>query len=129
LKRLVDTGRLAEEQYVELTGLLRKAGIQFHETQTHLFSFGALWVLDEDFPRATEILRTESQAYAARAREEWEREWQMEYRGSFLRWFIHRLWRSPSGMLARIVLLALALWVFVLWPLSYVVKGFNPPVQ
>lgn len=125
----MDIGRLAEDQRDELIALLDRAGIPYHETQTHLFSFGAIWVPDGDFTRATEILKTESKAYAARAREEWEREWRTEYRGSFTRWFIHRLWYSPSGMLARLVLLGLALWFFVLWPLSFVWKGLSQPVQ
>jgi hypothetical protein len=129
MKRLVDIGRLEEDQFDELLVLLNNAGIRHHETQTHLFSFGAIWVLEEDFPRATEILRTESKAYAARAREEWEREWQNEYRGSFTRWFIHRLWRSPTGMLGRVILLALAVWFFALYPLWHVWNVLSQPVR
>ena len=36
--------------------MLEKAGVSFHETPTHLFSFGAIWVADEDFERAGAIL-------------------------------------------------------------------------
>jgi len=58
MKRLVDTHHLADEQYKELLFLLQQARIHVHETHTHLLSFGALWVMDEDFGRAREILRT-----------------------------------------------------------------------
>lgn len=122
MKRLVDTRHLADEQYGELTALLRQAGIHVHETHTHLFSFGALWVMDQDFERAREILRGESRAYAARAREEWEREWALQHRGSALRWFAYRLLSSPGEMLLRVLLLALAVGAFVLYPLWFILR-------
>jgi hypothetical protein len=117
VKRLVDTRYLAEAQYDELMGLLRGAGIAVHETPTHLFAFGALWVPDESFERARSILREQSGAYALRAREEWEREWELQHRGSALRWFIYRLLGDPGGVLLRVLLLALALAAFVGYPL------------
>jgi hypothetical protein len=117
VKRLVDTRYLAEAQYDELMALLRGAGIAVHETPTHLFSFGALWVADETFDRARAILREQSGAYAARAREEWEREWALQHRGSALRWLACRLLSDPSGVLLRALLLALAVAAFVGYPI------------
>lgn len=122
MKRLVDTRYLAEAQYDELMGLLRGAGIPVHETQTHLFSFGALWVPDESFERARAVLREQSGAYAARAREEWEREWELQHRGSALRWFTYRLLSDPSGVLLRVLLLALAVAAFVGYPIWYLLR-------
>jgi hypothetical protein len=117
VKRLVDTRYLEDAQYDELMSLLREAGIPVHETRTHLFSFGALWVPDESFDRAREILRNESTAFAARAREAWEREWELQHRGSMLRWFAYRLLSDPLEMLLRVLLLALAIGAFVLYPI------------
>jgi hypothetical protein len=122
VKRLVDTRYLAEEQHKELTSLLRDARIHVHETHTHLLSFGALWVMDQDFDRAREILRTESKAYAARAREDWEREWQLQHRGSALRWFAYRLLSDPLEVLLRALLLALAVGAFLLYPLWVILR-------
>jgi transposase len=123
MKRLVDTGNLEEEQYQELASLLQRENIFVHETRTHLFDFGAFWVRDEDFARAQEILRAESADYAARARESWERQWRLEYRSSALRWFLHRLFHNPAGVAARVVLLALALGAFVIYPLWVIVES------
>jgi len=122
VKRLVDTHHLADPQYEELTTLLRQAGIHVHETHTHLLSFGALWVRDEDFSRAREILRTESTAYATRARAAWEREWEIQHRGSRLRWFAYRLLSDPGEVLLRVLLLALTAGAFVLYPIWYVLR-------
>jgi hypothetical protein len=119
MKRLVDTRYLAEAQYEELMSLLRAAGIPVHQTPTHLFSFGALWVPDEHFERARELLSGQASAFAARAREQWQREWEVEHRGSGLRWFAHRLFHNPAGMLLRVLLLALAVGAFVLYPIWY----------
>ena len=116
MKRLVDTRYLEDAQYDELMALLRRAGIPVHETRTHLFSFGALWVPDQSFDRARGILRNESAAFAARAREEWEREWALQHRGSALRWFAYRLLSDPVEILLRVLLLALAVGAFVLYP-------------
>ncbi len=117
MKRLVDTRYLAEAQYDELMALLRAAGIAVHETPTHLFAFGALWVTDAEFERARDILRTQSKAYATRARDDWEREWQLQHRGSALRWFAYRLLSDPGAVLLRVLLLALALGAFVVYPI------------
>ena len=122
MKRLVDTRHLADEQYGELMTLLRQAGVHAHETHTHLFSFGALWVMDEDFERARQILRDESKAYAARAREEWEREWELQHRGSALRWFAYRLLSDPLEVLLRVLALALVVGAFVLYPIWYILR-------
>jgi hypothetical protein len=122
MKRLVDTHRLADEQYDELTSLLREAGVRVHETHTHLLSFGALWVPDEDFARARDILRNESAAYATRARAEWEREWELQHRGSKLRWFAYRLLSNPGEVLLRVLLLALTMGAFVLYPIWYILR-------
>jgi hypothetical protein len=84
---------------------------------------GAIWVQDDDFPRATEVLRTESTVYAVRARSKWEREWKTEYTGSFVRWFAHRLFRSPVGTIIRVVVLVLMVIAFILYPLWHVVRA------
>jgi hypothetical protein len=122
MKRLVDTRYLADQQYDEVMSLLREARIHVHETRTHLLSFGALWVLDEDFERAREILRTESKAYAARAREDWEREWALQHRGSALRWFAYRLLSDPMEVLLRALLLALAVGALLIYPLWVILR-------
>lgn len=123
MRRLVDTGHLAEPQYHELVSLLRQERIPIHETQTHFMDNGAIWVQDEDFPRAVDALRTESTVYAARARAKWEREWKIEHKNSFLRWFMHRLFRSPLGTILRLSILALMVWAFALCPLWHVVRA------
>ena len=122
MKRLVDARHLAEEQHEELRSLLEQARIPVHETPTRLFAFGALWVPEEDFGRAQEILRAESKAYAASARETWEREWELQHGGSALRWLAYRVLSDPLEMLLRLLLLALAAGAFVGFPLWVVLR-------
>ena len=122
MKRLVDTGDLAEDQCRELASLLRQERISVRETHTHFMDYGALWVRDEDFLRAREILRTESALYAARARAKWERQWRTEYKNSTLRWFAYRSFRSPAGTIVRVFLLTLMVSAFVVYPLWHVVR-------
>jgi hypothetical protein len=122
MKRLVHTHHLADEQYDELTALLRQAGIHVHETHTHLLSFGALWVPDEEFERARDILRSESAAFAAQARATWEREWELQHRGSALRWFAYRLLSDPGPVLWRLLLLALTFGAFVVYPVWIILR-------
>jgi hypothetical protein len=122
MKRLVDTGDLAQDQYKELASLLRQERISVHETHTHFMDYGALWVKDEDFARAREILQTESAVYAIRTRSRWERQWRTEHKSSALRWFTHRLFRSPAGTIARVLFLVLMVGVFVVYPLWHVVR-------
>ena len=84
--------------------------------------YGAIWVRDEDFPRAVAILRKEAVSFAARARKRWDRQWQTEYEDSYVRWFAHKLFRSPVGTVVQVLLLAALVGVFVVYPLLYVLR-------
>jgi hypothetical protein len=123
MKRLVDLRDLEPGQYKELTHMLRREGIFLHETTTNFMAYGAIWVRDDDFPRAIELLRGESASYAARARAKWEREWRIEYKSSYARWLAQKFFHSPLGMIAQIVLLLLVLWLFVLLPIHSIRAG------
>ena len=122
MRRLVDLTDLETKQYEELIGLLRGSRIAMHETISNSMGNGAIWVRDSDFPRAVTILRKESASFAANARETWERQWEIENKNSFMRWFAHKLFRSPVGTLFQVVLLALLIGVFVIFPTLYVLR-------
>ncbi len=87
MKRLFDTGDLADDQCKELASRLLEERIFVHETRTRFLDFGALWVKDEDLSRAREVLRTESALYAPRVLAKWERQWRIEYKNPGIRWF------------------------------------------
>ena len=122
MRRLTDLRHLEKKQYDELTSLLQAARIAVHETTTNFMGYGAIWVRDEDFPRAVAILRTEAVSFAARARKRWDRQWQTEYKSSHVRWFAHKLFRSPVGTVVQVLLLAALVGVFVVYPLLYVLR-------
>ena len=122
MRRLVDLRHLETKQYEELTSLLQDAGISVNETISNFMDYGAIWVRDEDFPRAVAILRKESASFAARARKTWERQWQTEHKGSYVRWFAHKLFRSPLGTLIRVVLLASLIGIFIVFPVLYALR-------
>ena len=84
---------------------------------------GAIWVADEDFPHAKDVLRAQATVFAAGAKAKWERQWRTEHKGSTVRWFMHRLFRSPVGMVVRLVLLTLMVAAFVIYPLWHVVRA------
>jgi hypothetical protein len=122
VKRLIALSLLEPKQLEELRALLRESGIECSETAATLFSSGALWVQEQDLARARELLSQESAAFAARAREEWEREWREEHGSSGLRWLVARLRANPVEMLAALALLALLVWLLVLYPLYYLLQ-------
>ena len=123
MKRLVDLSDLANGQYKELIHLLGVERISVHETKSHFMDYAAIWVSDDDFPRAREMLRKEALAFSVRARAKWERQWHVEHKGSTVRWFAHRLFRSPAGTITRVLLLVVMVGLFVFYPLWHVVRA------
>lgn len=122
MKRLVALSHLEGRQLEELRALLRERGIGVSETPPTLFSPGALWVQDEDLNPARELLRHESAAFAARARQQWEREWREEHRSSGVRWLMARLRENPAQTMLSLTLLAFFVWLLVLSPLLYLLR-------
>ena len=123
MKRLVDLGQLEKAQHEELSQLLKNSNIITHESESTFFDFGAIWVRDEDFGQAKEILRKEATSFSARARETWERQWQSRYGGSYLRWFGERLAQRPIRTSLQLLLLLALIWLFVWYPLMYVLRS------
>lgn len=122
MKRLVGLGQLEAGQLEELRELLKARGIEFSETPPSLISFGSLWVPDEDFARAKELLEQESTTFAARARETWEQEWRGVHQGSYLRWLFARLRANPGEMLLALLLFAFFVGLFGVYPLAYLLR-------
>src|SRR5512134_211770 len=122
MKRLTALSQLEGKQLDELRALLRERGIEVSETAPTLFSSGALWVPEQDLEQARDLLNQESAAFAARAREEWEREWREEHRSSGARWLLARLRANPAEMLLALALLAFLVWLLVLSPLLYLLR-------
>jgi hypothetical protein len=122
MKRLVGLSQLEDKQHEELLELLRSHGIEHRETPPSLLSFGAIWVRNEDFALARELLRQESAAFAAQARELWQREWHEQYRGSYGRWFLARLRTNPAEFLLALLLLGFFLWLAFVYPLVYLAR-------
>jgi hypothetical protein len=122
MKRLVGLSQLEAKQHEELLELLRSHDIEHRETPPSLLSFGSIWVREEDFVRARELLRQESAAFAAQARELWQREWREQYRGSYGRWFLARLRTNPAEFLLALLLLAFFLWLALVYPLVYLAR-------
>lgn len=101
--------------------MLDEAGIQYRETRSpfRLLSADAIWVADEDYPRARAILESEAEAFAAQARAEWQAQWATEHKSSYLLWLWSRM-RSASlaGLVTTLLLIALVA-LMLLYPLAY----------
>ena len=123
MRRLVKLGHLEPRQYEELVELLGRNDVRFREAPGGLLFSGAIMVVDEDLEKAKEILRAHSEAYAVEARKRWQEEWRTEHGGSTLKWFVHRLREQPLEVVLRLLLLALAVGAFVLFPLWYVMRS------
>ncbi|MDH4174702.1 MAG: hypothetical protein OEW90_13415 [Betaproteobacteria bacterium] len=121
MKRLVGLP-LEEGQEDDILQMLDEARITYRVTRS--FSIfaggGAIWVPDEDYPRARELLEREAQAFAASARAKWRAEWRTEHQGSYPLWLWNRFRRtSPSTLLKAIVLIGL-LGLMLFYPLALV---------
>jgi hypothetical protein len=125
VKRLVGLAQLELEQLEELRALLNSHGIGFSETPPTLLSSGAIWVEEEDFLRARELLRQESAAVSARARAQWDQEWREVHKGSHGRWFLARLLHHPAEFLLALALLIFFVGLLVFYPLYYLARGLG----
>ncbi|HEX6829111.1 MAG TPA: DUF6164 family protein [Burkholderiales bacterium] len=125
MKRLIALSLLEARQLDELRALLYAHGIEFSETPPSLISSGSIWVREHDFERSKELLEQESAAFAARAREAWQREWWEEHRASHVRWLLARLRANPGEMILALGLLAFFVWLLVFSPLLYLLRHFT----
>lgn len=104
--------------------LLTEAGIAYRETRSpfRLFGADAIWVADEDYPRARAILDDEAKAFAEMARAEWNAEWVGEHKASYARWLWNRVRHaSIAGLLTALLLIALVA-AMLFYPLAYVFR-------
>jgi len=87
-------------------------------SKSRLFGSDAIWVAEEDYPRAKQILDREAADYAAAARESWQAEWHREHGGSYARWLWSRLRRATPEDFVRALLLIALVSLMLLYPLS-----------
>jgi|SRR5687768_5642599 len=123
MRHLVKLSDLEPKQYDEVVALLRKHRVNFRETPSSFIGAGTIQVAESDFSAAQMILREESSKFAKEARERWEQEWRTEYRGSVARWFLHRLKQRPAGTVGELILLIIAIAIFLIYPVWYVVRA------
>ena len=124
MRPLVKLADLEPRQYDEVMALLRKHGVHYKEIPSGMFDVGFIMVADHDFKKAKAILREESREFAHEARQAWEQAWRTEYGGSWLKWFVHQVWKNPGGTLVRVFLLVLMVAIFVVYPVWYVLRSF-----
>ena len=117
MKRLVALP-LEAEQEREILRLLDEAGIAHKETRakSRLFGSDAIWVSEQDYLRAKQIVDKESAEYAAAARAQWQAEWRREHGGSYARWFWSRLRRATPEDVVRALFLVALLSLMLLYP-------------
>lgn len=121
MKRLVGLP-LEEGQEDDILRMLDEARISYRITRSFsiFIGGGAIWVPDEDYPRARELLEREAQAFAASARAKWRAEWRTEHRGSYLLWLWNRFRRTPPSTLLKVIVLIGILGLMLFYPLALV---------
>lgn len=121
MKRLVGLP-LAEGQEDDILRMLDEARIAYRVTRwfSIFIGGGAIWVPDEDSPRARELLEREAQAFAASARARWRAEWRTEHQGSYLLWLWNRFRRAAPSTLLKVIVLIGILGLMLLYPLALV---------
>jgi len=119
MKRLVALP-LEPEQEREILRLLDEAGVAHQETRSksRLFGSDAIWVAEEDYPRAKAIVDKEAADYAAAARAQWQAEWRREHGGSYARWLWSRLQRATLEDVVRALFLIALVGLMLLYPLT-----------
>jgi hypothetical protein len=119
MKRLVALP-LESEQEREILRLLDEAGIAHKETRakSKLFGSDAIWVSEQDYQRAKQIVDKESAQYAAAARAQWQVQWRREHGGSYARWLCSRLRRATPEDVVRALFLVALLGLMLLYPLT-----------
>ena len=122
MKRLVGLP-LEEGQEDDILRMLDEARIAYRVTRSLsiLIGGGAIWVPDEDYPRARELLEREAQAFAAAARAQWRSEWRTEHQGSYLLWLWNRFRQTPPSTLLKALALLGLLALMLLYPLALVI--------
>lgn len=121
MKRLVGLP-LEEGQEEDLRRMLDEARIAYRVTRSFsiLIGGGAIWVPDEDYPRARALLEREAQAFAATARAKWRTEWRTEHQGSYLLWLWNRFRQTPPSTLLKALVLLGLLALMLFYPLALV---------
>lgn len=121
MKRLASLP-LPPEQEREILRLLDEAGIAHKETRakSRLFGSDAIWVAEQDYLRAKEIVDKEAAQYAAAARAQWRDEWHREHGGSYARWLWNRLRRTTPEALVRALVLILLVGLMLFYPLALI---------
>jgi hypothetical protein len=119
MKRLVALP-LEAEQEREILRLLDEAGIAHRQTRakSKLFGSDAIWVSEQDYLRAKQIVDKESAEYAAAARAQWQAQWRREHGGSAARWLWSRLRRATPEDVVRALFLVALLGLMLLYPLT-----------
>jgi len=107
MKRLIGLP-LDLRQEEEIVRLLTDAGIAYRVARSPFSFLGAdaIWVADEDYPRARALVEIEAKAFESMARSEWNAEWITEHKGS-------------ANVLQALLLIALVA-LMLLYPLAYV---------
>jgi hypothetical protein len=121
MKRLVGLP-LDAQQENEIMRLLSDAGIPYRESRSpfRLLSGDAIWVSDDDYPRARALLEREAESFAANARAEWNAAWVAEHKGSYLLWLWSRVRGASMASLVRVLLLIALVGLMLLYPLAFV---------
>ena len=120
MRHLVNLSDLAPRQHEEVVALLRKHRVHFKEIPSGMFDVGFIMVADRDFETAQTALRDEAREFAKGAREAWEHSWRAEHRGSWAKWFFHRLRMHPVSTIVKLILLVLMVAIFAIYPVWYV---------
>ncbi|MBE0615865.1 MAG: hypothetical protein IH604_19515 [Burkholderiales bacterium] len=104
--------------------LLTEAGIPYREARSpfRLFGADAIWVSDDDYPRACAILEGEAKAFAEIARAEWKAEWIREHKASYLQWLWSRVRQASLDRLVTILFLIALVGVMLFYPLAFVFR-------
>jgi len=120
MKRLLPLP-LDPEQHKEIVRVLQEAQIDYREVESpsRLLSSDAIWVPDEDLPRARELVQRQADAFAARRRSEWQTEWTAEHEKSYARWLWNRLRSQPAETLLKIAALLGLIGLLLIYPMTF----------
>ena len=110
----------SNDEHQDLVELLLANGIRYQKKPSSFLMPATIWVEDDDHPKAIELASCVAARHAAHTKADRQRQWEVRYKGSYVRWLIANLHKRANVL--RLLLLVMVFGIFVVYPAVYVIR-------
>ncbi|MFN0317220.1 MAG: hypothetical protein ACKVQA_19540 [Burkholderiales bacterium] len=121
MKRLLILTNYKQEAAIK--ELMISHGIEVSESESSFLDQTSLWVKDEDYPKARELVEARVALDGIEAHRKFTDERKEQWGGSNWRWFFAAIKKKPLLLIFKIILLITLLWIFLLVPIWTIFRG------